>query len=127
MTESPLSPPSLATWATTYLQPGSDQVDCTIAVMLKILDGKCKMGGEEKAIMAALYHAVADRAGQRLGAAEHALIARARAGSDEALILEIYERRLLAETMISRPVMKAYKAWLRETGILPERPATAEN
>lgn len=124
---SPRAAPSLGTWARTHLTPNSDPMDCTIAVMLKILDGKCKMGDDEKAIMAALYHAVADRAGQRLGAAEHALIARTRAGSDDALILEIYERRLLAETMISRPVMKAYKAWLRQAGILPRRPVTPDS
>ena len=40
--------------------------------------------------------------------------------------MEIYERRLLAETMISRPVMKAYKARLRAAGILPTRTATEE-
>jgi hypothetical protein len=30
----------------------------------------------------------------------------------------IYEQRLLAETMISRPVMKGFKAMIREQGLL---------
>jgi hypothetical protein len=40
---------------------------------------------------------------------------------DEAMVERIYEQRLLAETMISRPVMKAYKAMLRSSGILDEK------
>lgn len=39
------------------------------------------------------------------------------------MVERIYEQRLLAETMISRPVMKAYKTMLRSAGILDERQA----
>ena len=35
----------------------------------------------------------------------------------------VHEQRLIAETMISRPVMKAYKAMLRASGVL----ATAQS
>jgi hypothetical protein len=42
---------------------------------------------------------------------------------DDELVERIYEQRLLAETMISRPVMKAYKAMLRASGVL----ATAQS
>lgn len=115
----------LTAWARQHLTAPAD-IDCTIAVMLKMLDGKCKMGAEEKIIMADLYRGLTDASGQHLGTAEHALIARAGAGTDESLVMEIYERRLLAETMISRPVMKAYKARLRAAGILPTRTATEE-
>lgn len=31
----------------------------------------------------------------------------------------VYETRVLAETMISRPVMKGFKARLRRDGVLP--------
>ena len=92
-------------------------IDCATAVMLKILDGKCKMGEVDKLVMAALYDAVRDRPGQRFGTAEHALIAAAREGADEAMKNAIYERRVLAETAISRPVMKAFKAMIRAEGL----------
>ncbi len=93
-------------------------LDCTTTVMLKILDGKCKMNEADKIVIAALYDAVKHRPGRLMGAEYHALIASARQGMNEAMTMFIYEKRLLAETMISRPVMKAYKAWLREQGIL---------
>lgn len=92
-------------------------VDCATAVMLKILDGKCKMGALDKLVMAELYAAVKERPGVLLGADYHALIARAVAEPGEALKEFIYEKRVLAETAISRPVMKAFKAMLRETGL----------
>ena len=79
-------------------------VDCATAVMLKILDGKCKMSPTDKVQMAALYDLLKDRPGARFGADFHALIARAREGLDEALRMEVYEQRLLAETRLSRPV-----------------------
>jgi len=94
------------------------QVDCITAIMLKILDGKCKMDAAEKEAVAAIYHAIQPRPGQFLDPAVHALIARALAGRDEALVEEIYEQRVLAETMISRPVMKGFKALLRAAGVI---------
>ncbi|HYQ37790.1 MAG TPA: hypothetical protein VER09_02500, partial [Pseudomonas sp.] len=96
-------------------------VDCATAVMLKILDGKCKMRPTEKRVMALLYEQVKDCPGARLGAAEHALIAAAGASLDEAMRLRVYEQRVLAETRISRPVMKGFKAMLREQGLLDPR------
>lgn len=105
------------------LQPA--EIDCATAVMLKILDGKCKMSPLEKEVMAALYDALAPcRAGQaglRLGAPIHALIAGARAMAaaerDETLRNTLYEHRVLAESAISRPVMKAFKAMIRAEGL----------
>ena len=105
-----------ARWAAAHpLTPA--HVDCATAVMLKILDGKCKMAGDEKAVMAQLYDALKGREGPLLGAAAHALIAQARGGLDTELRDLIYERRVLAETMISRPVMKGFKALIREQGL----------
>ena len=103
-------------WVAAHTLTPSD-IDCATAVMLKILDGKCKMGEMEKTVMAALYDAVRDRPGQRFGNAEHALIATAREGADEAMKNTLYERRVLAETAISRPVMKAFKAMIRAGGL----------
>jgi hypothetical protein len=96
----------------------ASDIDCTTTVMLKILDGKCKMNAREKPLIAQLYDAVNSRPGRLFGAEIHALIATARRGMDEALVERIYEARLLAETALSRPVMKAYKAMLRDSGLL---------
>lgn len=92
-------------------------VDCATTVMLKILDGKCKMNPDEKRVMAQLYDAVKRHPGKLLGADIHNLIFQAREHSDEELKDVIYEKRLLAETMISRPIMKAFKAMIRREGL----------
>lgn len=126
------------------------EIDCVIALMLKILDGKCKMNREDKALTEILYHHCRGRDGERLGGSLHALIAEGRAAREgaaleratqeraaqerdrpdtaalpAALIERIYEQRVLAETMISRPVMKRFKARLRAEGLLPPRPPSA--
>jgi hypothetical protein len=107
----------LRTWAAnTVLEPV--HLDCVTAIMLKILDGKCKMGQREKDAIAEVYDVVKTRPGKLLGQPIHALIAVARQGMDEAMVERVYEQRLYAETMISRPVMKGFKAGLRAEGIL---------
>jgi hypothetical protein len=115
----------VARWATRHLLSPA-HVDCATAVMLKILDGKCKMAAAEKLVMALLYDTVKDRPGRHLGATEHALIASARAGGDAALRESIYEKRVLAETAISRPVMKAFKALIREQGLFAREATDAD-
>ncbi len=92
-------------------------VDCAITVMLKILDGKCKMNAEEKMVMTALYQQVKNFPSQLFGEQYHQLITNANNGLDEAMKMQIYEQRLLAETMLSRPVMKEFKAMIREQGL----------
>ncbi|MBS0349107.1 MAG: hypothetical protein JSR69_21890 [Proteobacteria bacterium] len=111
-----------AAWARQAALTPTD-IDCTTTVMLKILDGKCKMNPQEKEIIAIIYDVVKDRPGHILDDTDHRLIALARQGMDDALVERIYEQRLLAETMISRPVMKAYKTKLRASGVL----ATAQS
>ena len=106
----------VASWVQAHPLSRSD-VDCATTVMLKILDGKCKMGSVDKVVMEALYDALKDRPGLRFGDAFHALIAEARRESSEALRSFIYEKRVLAETELSRPVMKAFKAMIREEGL----------
>jgi hypothetical protein len=93
-------------------------IDCAISLMLKILDGKCKMNEEEKHVMAVIYDVIKYLPGKLLDPNVHELIALARNEFSEQLIEEVYEQRLYAEQMISRPVMKAYKAMLRQDGIL---------
>jgi hypothetical protein len=106
----------VAEWVATHpLNP--QHVDCAVAVMLKILDGKCKMRRGEMQVMALLYDVVKQQPGLRLDPSMHSLIATARAAADDALRNQIYELRVLAETTISRPVMKAFKAMIREQGL----------
>jgi len=95
-------------------------IDCTTTVMLKILDGKCKMNSDEKHVIAVIYDVIKNRQGKLLEQSVHGLIAEARAFSNEKILEEVYEQRLYAEQMISRPVMKAYKAMLRREGILSD-------
>ena len=96
---------------------GAIDVDCATAVMLKILDGKCKMDADEKVVMAQLYDCVRHRPGELLGDEIHALIAEARSRSDTVLRERIYELRVLVETRISRPRMKGFKASIRHKGL----------
>ena len=98
-------------------------VDCATTVMLKILDGKCKMPADEKVVMALLYEEIKCLPGEILAAELHDLIAQYRNNADEAAKNIIYEQRLLAETSISRPVMKGFKAMLRSDGLLKLREA----
>jgi hypothetical protein len=94
-------------------------VDCVTAVMLKILDGKCKMDETEKVVMVLLYDEVKHLPGSILGEDIHALIDTARNAHEEDEIREfVYEKRVLAETMISRPLMKGFKTMIREDGLL---------
>ena len=112
-------------WVASQALTASD-VDCAVTVMLKILDGKCRMRPTEKQVMTHLYHALRERPGIQLGADIHRLIAQAGAQPDESMKLTIYEKRVLAETMISRPVMKAFKAMIREKGLLDPRHDTED-
>lgn len=119
-----MTPEHVAAWAATHaLSP--IQIDCAVTVMLKILDGKCKMPAQEKVVMELLYDRIKHLPGQLLDRSLHALIAAARNADDaEALKNLIYEKRLLAETAISRPVMKGFKAMIRAEGLLPAKTAT---
>lgn len=103
------------------------EVDCATAVMLKILDGKCKMHPGEKRRMAELYDAVKAQPGVLLGGDLHALIAAARGGADDALRNHIYEQRVLAESAISRPVMKAFKARIRAEGLFDDEQESTDD
>lgn len=107
----------VAQWLTEHpLSP--TEVDCAVAVKLKILDGKCKMPSAEKVVMALLYEAVRQQSGERLEPAMRVLIDEVGSQPDELQKQYIYEHRVLAETIISRPIMKAFKARIRAEGLL---------
>lgn len=119
----------IKTWlATATLTP--PECDCITAVMLKILDGKCKMPAHEKIIMEALYRETRQLPGHHLQASYHRFIAPflnvIRTDIEEEKILAIYEQRVLAETKISRPVMKKFKGRLRAEGVLPQKNQAAD-
>jgi hypothetical protein len=104
------------------------QIDCVVTIMLKILDGKCKMPEAEKVVITLVYDRVKLQSGELFTGEIHHLIARARVQHDnEALKMQIYEMRLLAETQLSRPVMKKFKAYIREQGLLTAFSREAED
>ena len=90
------------------------QVDCTTTVVLKILDGKCKMLPGEMAAVMCIYDVVKLQPGKLFDDAAHATISQARSQLDEASKEQIHALRVYAEANIPKPVMKAYKAVLRD-------------
>lgn len=93
-------------------------VDCVTTIMLKILDGKCKMSAEGKEAMETIYDVIKEQPGKLLDTSVHQLISTARSATSDKILEELYEQRLMAETMISRPVMKRFKAMLRAERVI---------
>jgi hypothetical protein len=93
-------------------------IDCCIAVMLKIMDGKCKMDEHEKVIMSLLYTVIKNRNGHYFKSDIHDFIEVAKTKNDDEIREQIYEKRVLAETVIARPTMKRFKAMIRNKGLL---------
>jgi hypothetical protein len=90
------------------------QVDCTTAVVLKILDNKCKMLPGEKAAVFAIYDTVKHLPAILFDEPVHTIIATARCQADADTQLDIHTTRVAAEAQIPKPVMKNYKAFLRD-------------
>jgi hypothetical protein len=91
------------------------QIDCVTAVMLKILDNKCKMSAEEQIAMMAVYEVVKHRQGLLLDNAVHQEIESARHCIDPLKSERIHALRLQAEQIIPKPLMKHFKSYLRES------------
>ena len=87
-------------------------VDCTTTVVLKILDGKCKMLPGEKAAIFEIYDVVRKADGVLFDVEAHQTITKARQ-QDASVLDRIHELRVYAEASIPKPVMKKYKAMLR--------------
>lgn len=106
-------PHPAAEWALeTGFDPG--QVDCTTAVVLKILDKKCKMSPGEMAAVMAIYDAVRQLPAPLFDSAIHDAIRAARQQPTPAVLESIHQFRVHAEAVIPKPVMKSYKAFLRD-------------
>lgn len=100
-------------WAQS-MQFDATHVDCTTAVVLKILDNKCKMLPGEKAAVMCIYDVVKLQPGDLFDDEAHATITLARNQTTEDSKTKIHELRVYAEANIPKPVMKAYKAILRD-------------
>lgn len=108
------TPHPAARWAETApLDPL--QIDCVTAVMLKILDNKCKMNSEEQIALMAVYGVVKERGGILFGDAVHAAIEHAMQVGDPTSKEQIHELRLRAEQEIPKALMKHFKRYLRES------------
>lgn len=113
-----LSMQSVTRWAATCATTWAEsqlfdeiRIDCTTTVVLKILDGKCKMLPGEQHVLLAIYDVVG-RETALFGHECHAMIRVARAhGAGH----EIHQLRLKAEAAIAKPIMKRFKAFLRES------------
>lgn len=102
-----------AEWASEQSFSSTD-VDCTTTVVLKILDGKCKMLPGEKAAIFEIYDVVRMADGFLFDNEAHQTIDKARHDSDETVLQRVHDLRVYAEASIPKPVMKKYKAMLRE-------------
>ena len=108
------TPHPAARWAETApLDPL--QIDCVTAVMLKILDNKCKMNSEEQIALMAVYSVVKARDGVLFGDAVHEVIEHAMHVGDQTSNERIHDLRLHAEQEIPKAVMKHFKRYLRES------------
>lgn len=122
------APHPAAEWAQrTVFEP--IHLDCVTAIMLKILDAKCKMGVPEKTALTAVYDVIKQRPGQGLGDEVHVLIAAARQDKStevakSVLSESIHVWRERAEAFIPKPVMKDFKQLLRAS--LPMQGNTGE-
>ncbi|MET0054200.1 MAG: hypothetical protein ABW108_05260, partial [Candidatus Thiodiazotropha sp. 6PLUC10] len=108
------APHPAALWAETApLDPL--QIDCVTAVMLKILDNKCKMGPEEQMAVVAIYTVIKERKGLLFDPSIHQEIDSALHADSLISQEQIHELRLFAEKTIPKPVMKHFKSYLRDS------------
>lgn len=101
----------IASWANDTGFTASD-IDCTTAVVLKILDQKCKMESIAMHAVIMLYDIVKTHTGKILGPEVHKTIQMARSQPTDEVMLNIHTLRVHAESVIDKPVMKAYKQML---------------
>lgn len=92
----------------------SIEVDCTTTVVLKILDGKCKMLPGEKAAILEIYDVVRTSKGHIFNDTTHKIISLARESETPFIMTKIHELRLVAEASIPKHTMKQYKSRLRD-------------
>lgn len=89
-------------------------VDCTFTVMLKILDGKCKMDASEQAALIAIFDTVKYLPRDRLDESILQAIELARPTPTDNIKDKIHKLRVYAESVVPKSTMKEYKKMLRE-------------
>jgi hypothetical protein len=89
-------------------------VDCTTTVVLKILDNKCKMLPGEKAAIMAIYDVIKQQPSELFDADALRIIEQARQEPGKVVLQNIHHLRIYGEEHIPKPVMKRYKAMLRD-------------
>lgn len=108
------TPHPAALWAQTA-PLDAVQIDCVTAVMLKILDNKCKMAPEEQMALMAVYSVVRQRKGILFDSNIHSEIDKALQADGAQSSERIHELRLHAEETIPKPIMKHFKSYLRDS------------
>lgn len=88
------------------------QMDCITTIMLKILDGKCKMDDADKIALSAVYRVIKTRSGQGMEERVHELIAAHGKNPTQASSASIHAWRMQAEERIPKLVMKSFKHFL---------------
>jgi len=88
------------------------QVDCLIALMLKILDGKCKMDADTQAIVQLIYQQAHRNRSHLFDERIHGFIDRAFEQPDLLVLRHVHALRRYAEDVIPRTVMKGFKQYL---------------
>ena len=109
-----ITPEQIVIWTNNSRFTASD-IDCTTAVVLKILDQKCKMESTDKHAVVMLYDRIKTQAGDCIDPEVHKVIATARMAPTDEVMLNIHKLRVHAESLIAKPVMKAYKQMLRQS------------
>jgi len=107
-----------AEWVSDTIFTSSD-VDCTTAVVLKILDNKCKMLTGEKNAILEIYYVVKELKCDLFTKTEHDFISEScllihqKTKLPSEAVNRIHELRIYAEENIDKPIMKEYKKKLR--------------
>ncbi len=88
------------------------QVDCLIALMLKILDGKCQMDADTQASVRVIYAHAHRQRSQLFDPGIHEFIERVFDEPDLLSLRHVHELRVYAESAIAKSVMKGFKQFL---------------
>lgn len=105
-------------WALNYEFTKQDYEYAT-TLTLKILDKKCKMSPEDQEIFMIVYDSMLNREDRALSSQLNSFIQKARDENNPfevkcAYSDDIHNLRVKAEESMQRPIMKAYKAMVRE-------------
>lgn len=91
------------------------QNDCVTAIVLKVLDAKCKMDMQKQSVIMSVYAQTRLHPGSLFHQQVHQTIDLAIRSADEACLKQIHVYRQFAESSIPKPDMKAFKSYLAET------------